>query len=140
MNNKILYIALFLVLMGLAVNADSFVPDFNSMKKIKCEIEEFVYAQNGTQITQNSYFRIFNLDDENKKIYLQKAPVDKIIDYTDEKITLKQQTLTDDFIISESIELDRINGGYHAVADITYDSEFFPPRKSKSVGYCKVIN
>ena len=89
---KLLILFTFLMV-GVSVFADAFVPDFTTMKVLKCEISETVYNQDNSVVVQNKYHRVFRLDDENRQIYLQKAPVDSISTYDDGQIQMYIQTL-----------------------------------------------
>lgn len=122
------------------VLADRFVPDFKTMKTIKCDVDETIYAQDNSVVTQNKYFRIFNLDDENKKIYLQKSPVYKINYYEQDKLEFTLEHLTDDFIMMSSVVIDRADGSYRAESGITYDNSMFGVRRAVSSGSCHLVN
>ena len=109
------------------------------MKKIKCDVEETIFNQDGSVVTKNKYFRIFNLDDENQKIYLQKAPVDKINYYENDRVEFYIQSLTDDFIIQTNTVIERESGKYSSSSVIDYDSAFFGTRTAKAVGVCSAF-
>lgn len=140
MKQKILYTVICLFFSSCAVFADRFVPEFKIMKTIKCEADETIYKQDGTVVTQNKYFRIFKLDDENKKIYLQKAPVYKISYYEQDKLEFQLEHLTDDFIMMSSVTIDRKNGQYSSESRITYDNDIFGIRHAKAQGFCHLVN
>lgn len=125
-----------LILTSSMVWADQFVPDFNQMKKIHCDIEETIYNQDNSIASKNKYFRIFNLDDENKKIYIQKAPVDGITYYENDRIDFYMQQMTDDFIMQTNVTLNKEDMTYSSDAVINYDSMFFGSKKAKAIGTC----
>lgn len=140
MRGKALYTILGILFLSLPALADRFVPNFKEMKTIKCDVDEKIFTQDNTVVSQNKYFRIFNLDDENKKIYLQKAPVDKILYYEKDKIQFKQQHLTDEFIMISDITIDRKDGKYTSEASLTYDNAAFGIRHAQANGVCHLIN
>ena len=55
---KLLLILTFLMV-GVSVFADAFVPDFDKMKVLKCEINETIYNQQNSVVDQNKYHRVF---------------------------------------------------------------------------------
>ena len=59
MRLKYLYIFGILFLVSSVTFADQFVPEFNQMKKIRCDIEEIIYNQDNSVVSKNKYFRIF---------------------------------------------------------------------------------
>ncbi len=140
MKKLILPLVLVMSFMSASVNADMFVPDFATMPALQCEIYETIYNQDNSIVTHNKFHRLFRIDDPAKKVYLNKAPVDKLINIDNEKIELQLQTLTDDSIILEKATLDRVNQTYTSTSQISYDSAFFAPRYSKSQGVCKPVN
>ena len=140
MKNRVLLAAAGLLFASCTALADRFVPEFSKMKTIKCNIEETIYSQDNSVITQNTYFRIFNIDDENKKLYLQKSPVYKTTYYDIDKLEFTLQHLTDDFIMLSSVSIDRSNGNYKSESSITYDNSIFGVRKAVGVGTCSPIN
>ena len=128
-----------LLLTSSIVWADQFVPEFNQMKKIRCDVEETIYNQDNSIASKNKYFRIFNLDDENKKIYIQKAPVDGITYYENDRIDFYMQQMTDDFIMQTNVTINKEDMTYSSDAVINYDSMFFGSKKAKAVGTCTPI-
>ncbi len=140
MKKLILPLVLVMSFMSASVNADMFVPDFATMPALQCEISETIYNQDNSVVTHNKYHRIFRIDDPAKKVYLNKAPVDKLITIDNEKIEMQLQTLTDDTIILEKAALDRVNNTYSSTSQISYDSAFFAPRYAKAQGICKPVN
>lgn len=140
MKNKFTYILVGLFASMGVVNADMFVPDFETMPAIRCDVSETIYNQDNTVVTHNKYFRIFRIDDEAKKVYLQKAPVDNLLYIDENKVQVHLQTLTDDSIISEQVTIDRTNNTYSGTSQIMYDNAMFQSRYAKSEGLCKVLN
>lgn len=140
MKNKFTYILVGLFASMGVVNADMFVPDFVTMPAIRCDVYETIYNQDNTVVTHNKYFRIFRIDDEAKKVYLQKAPVDNLLYIDEKKVQVHLQTLTDDSIISEQVTIDRTNNTYSGTSQIMYDNAMFQSRYAKSEGLCKVLN
>lgn len=140
MKKLILPLVLVMSFMSASVNADMFVPDFATMPALQCEISETIYNQDNSVVTHNKYHRIFRIDDPAKKVYLNKAPVDKLITIDNKKIEMQLQTLTDDTIILEKATLDRVNNTYSSTSQISYDSAFFAPRYAKAQGICKPVN
>lgn len=140
MKNKFTYILVGLFATMGVVNADMFVPDFETMPAIRCDVSETIYNQDNTVVTHNKYFRIFRIDDEAKKVYIQKAPVDNLLYIDENKVQVHLQTLTDDSIISEQVTIDRTNNTYSGTSQIMYDNAMFQSRYAKSEGLCKVLN
>lgn len=140
MKNKFTYILVGLFASMGVVNADMFVPDFETMPAIRCDISETIYNQDNTVVTHNKYFRIFRIDDEAKKVYLQKAPVDNLLYIDENKVQIHLQTLTDDSIISEQVTIDRTNNTYSGTSQIMYDNAMFQSRYAKTNGFCKALN
>ena len=105
------------------------------MRILTCDITEHIY--NGDNlISTNNYRRIFRIDDENNKLYLNKAPIDEIVYYSADKINFKTQTMTDDFIMMSNVVINRNDNTYSAVSNITYDNPIYGARVSKSEGKC----
>lgn len=140
MKNKFTYILVGLFASMGVVNADMFVPDFETMPAIRCDVSETIYNQDNTVVTHNKYFRIFRIDDEAKKVYLQKAPVDNLLYIDEKKVQIHLQTLTDDSIISEQVTIDRTNNTYSGTSQIMYDNAMFQSRYAKTNGLCKALN
>ena len=99
---------------GLGCFADQFVPNFNEMKTIRCDVEENIYNEDNSVVSKTNYFRIFKLDDPNQKIYLQKAPVDWLSYYGEDKIEFTLQPLADDYIMTSAVVIDRIIYTYYS--------------------------
>ena len=140
MKNKFTYILVGIFASMGVVNADMFVPDFETMPAIRCDVSETIYNQDNTVVTHNKYFRIFRIDDEAQKVYLQKAPVDNLLYIDENKIQIHLQTLTDDSIISEQVTIDRTNNTYSGTSQIMYDNAMFQSRYAKTNGLCKALN
>ena len=124
---------------SLCVLANGFVPEFDKMQNLRCDFEESIFDQNNNLITKNKMFRLFRLDDEYKKIYLQKEPIDKVLYYETDKIEFKLQSMTDDVIMMSHTVINRNTSEYSSTATITYDNPAFGTRYSKSSGICKII-
>jgi hypothetical protein len=139
MKNKIFGIILGIFFIQAVVLADAFVPDFTAMKTIRCDFDETVYNQDNSVVSKSHQFRIYKLDDEYQKIYLQKEPIDNVIYYGTDKIDFALQTLTDDVIIMSRTDIDRTSMDYNSTSTITYDNDMFGVRTSKSVGTCKPL-
>ena len=121
------------------VSADMYVPEFDKMQILKCDINETVYNQDNSVVTKTSYHRFFRLDDENKKLYLQKEPVDTSY-YDNDKISFKIQSMTDDFISTSDIEIDRNTKEYKSSSTIEYDNTMYGTRYGKATGICNFAN
>ncbi len=138
MKKNILFFVFVFICEG--VLANQFYPEYNKMRIYRCDISETIYNNDNSVVSQNKYFRIFRLDDENKKIYLQKAPVDWILKYDDAVIKFKHSPLADDYIMNTSVTIDRINNTYESETEISYDNFAYSPRKSKAQGTCKYLD
>ncbi len=132
-------LVLFIIFIGLSCLADQFVPEFNKMKLMRCEVQETLYNQDNSVVSKTQYHRIFRLDDENNKIYLQKVPVDWPLYYGEDKIKFIQQPLADDYMMTSRVEIDRINNTYTSETEITYDNDVFGQRHARAEGVCKII-
>lgn len=140
MKKTFLYSLIFLSFIPQIVFAEASVPDFSNMKTLRCEVSETIYNQNNSVVTQNKYHRVFNLDDANKSIYLQKDAIYRILSYGDDKIEFQIQSMTDDSIIMSNIQIDRLSGNYISQSEITYDNEAFGVRHAKATGLCTSLN
>ena len=129
-----------LLLIPIDVFADAFVPEFNKMKTLRCDFEETVYNQDNSVVSKSKQFRVFKLDDEYQKIYLQKEPIDRVFYYGDGRIEFNLQSMTDDVIIMSNTVINRNTMQYNSTSEITYDNFMFGTRKSKSVGACRFID
>lgn len=136
---KILFLTI-LILFGMQAIADQYVPEFNEMQTIRCDIKETLYNSDNSVVSTTEYHRIFNLDDPSQKIYLQKAPVDWLLYYGDDQIKFTLQPLADDYMMTSSVILDRTNNTYNAKTEITYDNPAFGVRHSEASGICKPLN
>lgn len=138
---KKLFFVIFILAFGTATAfGDAFVPDFSTMKTLRCDFDETVYNQDNTVLTKSKLFRIFHLDDENKLIYLQKEPIDHILYYEDDKIEYNLQSMTDDYIMMAHTTIDRNSLEYNSTSTMTYDNPMFGVRRSTSQGICKFLN
>ena len=138
---KKLLFAVFILILGTStVFGHTFVPDFSTMKILRCDFDETVYNQDNTVLTKSKLFRIFYLDDENKLIYLQKEPIDHILYYETDKIEYNLQSMTDDYIMMAHTTIDRISLEYNSKSTMTYDNPMFGVRRSTSQGVCKFLD
>ena len=119
-----------------AAFADKFVPEFDKMRSLGCTIDEEIFEDNGNIVSKNRYYRYYNLDDENSKIYLQKAPVEKILTYDESKIEFTTKHLTDDFMMSGKVVINKADNTIQSVSTIEYDSGLYPNRIAKAKGTC----
>ena len=126
---------LLIFLIPTSVFADAFVPEFNKMKTLRCDFEETVYNQDNSVV-----FRVFKLDDEYQKLYLQKEPIDRVLYYGVNGVEFNLQSMTDDVIIMSHTVIDRNSMQYRSTSEITYDNLMFGTRKSEAVGVCKFID
>lgn len=134
-------LVLFILIFGTQIAfGDAYVPDFATMKTLRCDFDETVYNQDNTVLTKSKLFRIFHLDDENKLIYLQKEPIDHILYYEDDKIEYNLQSMTDDYIMMAHTTIDRNTFEYNSTSTLTYDNPMFGVRRSTSHGNCKFLN
>lgn len=129
-----------LLLIPMVVFADAFVPEFNKMKTLRCDFEETIYNQDNSVVSTSKQFRVFKLDDEYQKIYLQKEPIDRVFYYGDGRIEFNLQSMTDDVIIMSNTVINRNTMQYNSTSEITYDNFMFGTRKSRSVGACRFID
>lgn len=139
MKIKILFI-IFLLFISLRALADAYVPEFDKMQTLRCDISEVIYNADNTVATRNNYFRVIRVDDENSKIYVQKEPVYKMKTIDSSLVEFEMQSMTDDFIIMSEISINRQTGQYSATSVIDYDNSVFESRVGKSTGVCKIIN
>lgn len=139
MKKVLLYLVFIFIFTTTYTKADQFVPEFDKMQILKCDINEIIYNQDNSVVTKTSYHRLFRLDDENKKLYLQKEPVDTSY-YEKDKIIFKIQSMTDDFISSSDIEIDRNTNGYKSYSTIDYDNNMYGSRYGEATGTCNFVN
>lgn len=137
---KIFLILITLLTTALSVFADRYVPEFDKMQSLRCEVSETIYNQGGTVVSTNNYHRLLRFDDESNLLYLQKEPVDKLLSYDKTKVQYKEQSMTDDFIMYSDVVIDRINNEYTSESRIIYDNLDFAPRYAKAKGTCKILN
>lgn len=119
---------------------DAFVPNFNEMKNYRCDFVETIYDQSGSVVATNNLHRTFNLDDANKKIYLQKERIFNVPYYDVDKIEFKTQYMTDDYIMLTDVVINRQTNEYISNSKMTYDNPAFGVKKSKAVGSCRFLN
>ena len=131
---------LFILLTVRAVLADAFLPEFNTMQKLRCDFEEVIYNSDNSVVTKNKQFRVFMIDEPYKKIYLQKEPIANVNYYESDKIEFNFQSMTDDFIMMSHVIINRTTGEYSSDGEITYDNPIFGSRYAKSRGICKIVN
>lgn len=137
---KFLLILFLIILCTPYALSDAFVPDFKSMKNLRCDFTEVIYEDDGTVVSKNKQFRIYKIDDEYNRLFDEKEPVDKVSYYGTDKIKFSVDSVNDMSTTSTDVEIDRTNGTYSAFSDITYDNVFFGHRTSKSAGVCKFLD
>ena len=120
--------------------SDEFVPDFDAMKVLRCEFVETIYNQDGGVVSQSDLFRIYSLEEEYKRLYLRREPIDKVSYYEADKIEFRLQSMTDDYISMTNAVINRETGEYIANSTITYDNQIFGVRTAKAVGTCRALN
>lgn len=118
--------------------ADQYVPEFDKMRTMRCDVVETVY-QNDEQKAVTGYHRIYRLDDEYKNIYIQKEFINGLAYYSDDKIIYNEQTMTDFSIVSSHVEIDRKNMKITVSSKIEYDNPDFGVQESVGVGECKYL-
>lgn len=119
--------------------ADQYVPEFDKMKLLRCDVVETVY-QNEQEKAVTGYYRIFRLDDEYKNLYLQKDFINGLSYYGDDKIIYNEQTMTDFSIVSTHVEIDRQQMKYQSSSRIEYDNPDFGVQDAVGIGSCKYLN
>jgi hypothetical protein len=119
--------------------ADAFVPEFNTMQNLQCEITETI-TENGNIISKSNYHRLFKLDEPFKKIYINKEPIDQISIYNSDKIEFNLQSMTDDYIATSHFIIDQRAGKISALGNINYDNQEFTPKQTSATGICKILN
>lgn len=134
---KKFFIILILFLAPTFVLADEFVPEFDKMQTLRCDFEETLFNEDNSVASTSKKFRIYKLDDENKKIYLQKEPIGYIKNFEDDKVEFTMQTMTDESIGMAEISINRLTLEYTMQSRITYD--FFGTKHSKATGICKIL-
>ena len=118
--------------------ADQYVPEFDKMKVLRCEVVETVY-QNDKEKAVTGYHRIYRLDDEYKNIYLQKEFINGLAYYDENKIIYNEQTMTDFSIVSSHVEIDRQAMKITISSRIEYDNPDFGVQEAVGVGECKYL-
>ena len=120
-------------------NADQFVPEFDKMQILKCDVKETIYDSSNNPIVTTGYYRIFRLDDENKKLYLQKEPVN-VSYYGDDKLIFRIESMTDDFISTCDTEIDRNSNQYKSDVIMNYNNSIYGTKYGKATGNCYMKN
>ena len=120
--------------------SDEFVPDFDAMKVLRCEFVETIYNQDGSVVSQSDLFRIYSLEEEYKRLYLRREPIDNVSYYEADKLEFRLQSMTDDYISMTNAVINRQTGEYIANSTITYDNQIFGVRTAKAVGTCRALN
>lgn len=121
------------------VLADRYVPEFNQMKVMRCEVVETVF-ENDKEKAVNGYHRTYRLDDEYQNIYLEKDFINGLSYYGDDKIIYNEQTMTDFSIVSTHVEIDRQQMKYQSSSRIEYDNPDFGVQDAVGIGSCKYLN
>ena len=130
-----------LLVCGVCVaNSDEFIPDFDAMKVFRCEFVETIYNKDGSLVSESDLFRIYSLEEEYKRIYLRREPIDKVSYYEADKIEFKLQSMTDDYIALSDVIINRQTGEYTSNSTITYDNSIFGVRTAKAIGTCRALN
>ena len=140
MKNIILYSLIFCFCLCCRVFADQYVPDFGSMRILRCEVSETTYNAGNSEVSKTNYHRIIRFDDENKKIYIQKEQVLNIKDLGNNTFKFYTQTMTDDSVITSEIQVNRDTLEYLSSSEIVYDNAAFGVYSAKAKGECKVLN
>ena len=134
---KILFYTFLALLLTVSVtNADQYVPEFDKMQVVKCEIDETLYNQDNSTVSNTHYHRLFRLDDENNIVYVQKEPANRISYYGQDKIEFRDNSMTDESIVVSNIVIDRVEKTYTSTSQITYDNPDFDSRYAKAEGNC----
>lgn len=135
---KIFYLLTILCFLTPFVSADQYVPEFNKMKVMRCEVVETVF-ENDKEKAVNSYHRTYRLDDEYQNIYLEKDFINGLFSYDDNKIVYNEQTMTDFSIVSSHVEIDRKEMKITISSRIEYDNPDFGVQESVGIGECKYL-
>lgn len=136
---RILFLALLVIAPTMAFG-DAFVPEFDTMQFIRCDYEETLYNQDKSVASVSKRHRFYHLDDEYSKIYLQKEPIDNVTRYDDDGIEFNIQSMDDDRITISHIVINRTNGKYSAISEISYDNASFGTGHAKAEGVCMIRN
>ncbi len=118
--------------------ADQYVPEFDKMKVMRCEVVETVF-ENDKEKAVNGYHRTYRLDDEYQNIYLEKDFINGLAYYGDDKIIYNEQTMTDFSIVSTHVEIDRKEMKITVSSRIEYDNSDFGEKESVGIGECKYL-
>lgn len=118
--------------------ADQYVPEFDKMKVMRCEVAETVF-ENDKEKAVNGYHRTYRLDDEYQNIYLEKDFINGLAYYGDDKIIYNEQTMTDFSIVSTHVEIDRKEMKITVSSRIEYDNPDFGEKESVGIGECKYL-
>lgn len=138
---KRILVAILILFCGVCVaNSDEFVPDFDAMKVLRCEFVETIYNQDGSVVSESDLFRIYSLEEEYKRIYLRREPIDNVSYYEADKIEFRLQSMTDDYISISNATINRQTGEYTSTSQMTYDNPIFGVRSAKAVGTCRALN
>ena len=119
--------------------ADQYVPEFNKMKVMRCEVVETVF-ENDKEKAVNAYHRTYRLDDEYQNIYLEKDFINGLAYYGADKIIYNEQAMTDYAIVSTHVEIDRQQMKYQSSSRIEYDNPDFGVQDAVGIGTCKYLN
>ena len=88
---KILLFTFLILFASIGVsNADQYVPEFDKMQIMRCEITETIYNEDNTQVSQSDYHRLLRLDDQTSTIYVQKERPSRIYYYGNDKVQYKK--------------------------------------------------
>jgi hypothetical protein len=123
----------------LKIWADEFVPDFNSMQIVQCDISETL-SINNSPVAKYNYHRLYRLDDPYNKIYLNKEPIDYITFYDNDKIEFNLQSMTDESITNAHSVINRQSWEYSSTGEVFYDNPDFEPKQVSAIGICKPVN
>ena len=118
--------------------ADQYVPEFDKMKVMRCEVVETVF-ENDKEKAVNGYHRTYRLDDGYQNIYLEKDFINGLAYYDDDKIIYNEQTMTDFSIVSTHVEIDRKEMKITVSSRIEYDNPDFGEKESVGIGECKYL-
>lgn len=118
--------------------ANQYVPEFNKMKVMRCEVVETVF-ENDKEKAVNGYHRTYRLDDEYQNIYLEKDFINGLAYYGDDKIIYNEQTMTDFSIVSTHVEIDRKEMKITVSSRIEFDNPDFGEKESVGIGECKYL-
>lgn len=119
--------------------ADQFIPDFGNMLVIRCDFQETLYNEDGSEVSTTNKHLLFRIDDEYQRIYIQREPITHILNFDTNKIEYNSQSMSDDYIALEHSVIDRISGTYTSAARLTYDNAAYGIRTSKASGTCEVV-